>query len=137
MDDDLFDAARTIRPYLAELVGAEAASYDEQIARLLAAAQAGADVDEELSAVLQRSAAIHAWIAKTLEDELHRPPDLQPTRELGDEGLFGYQGLSGTASPTAADKYCCPKHDFAWWRRSVAQTPPPCTTHGIPLVACP
>lgn len=64
------------------------------------------------------------------------PPDLQPASELGYEGSFGYQVLPGTASPTAADKYCCPEGDFVWWRRSVANPIPACPTHGITLVAC-
>jgi hypothetical protein len=133
MDDDLLDACRTIRPYLEELVGDEAASYDRQIARLLADAQAGAHVDDELSAVLLRSEAIHSWVAKVLEDELHRPPDLQPTSELGNEG---YQPLGGTPSPTAADKFCCREGDFVWWRRSVGASMPDCPTHHITLVTC-
>jgi hypothetical protein len=130
MDEDLLDVARTIRPYLEELVGAEAAFYDQEIARLLAAAHAGADVDERLTVVLSRSTATHAWAAKTLEDELHRPPHLQPVRELG------FEHLPGKESPTATDKYCCPERDFVWWRRSVAKPVPPCPYDGSTLVAC-
>lgn len=132
MDDDLLDVARSARPYLEELTGSEAPAYDAEIAALLAAAYAGNDVEAELSAVLQRSPAVHDFAAKMLEDPLHRPPDLQPVRELGD-----YEPLPGSGSPVAASKYCCPERDYAWWRPSIGTPVPTCATHNVPLIPCP
>jgi hypothetical protein len=129
MDEDLLEVARVIRSYLPGLVGSEARSYDQRIAGLLAAARSGQNVDEELAAVLQQSSVIHAWAAQVLQDERHRPPDLQPAFELG------FEPLPGAASPVQAAKYCCPKHDFVWWRRSTGQAVPSCLTHGA-LVPC-
>jgi len=132
MDEDLLDVARSVRPYLEELTGSEAAAYDRQIAALLGAAYAGTNVEAQLSVLLERSPAVHAFAARMLEDPLHRPPDLQPTRELGD-----YEPLPGSGSPVAAAKYCCPMRDYAWWRRSAGTPVGPCPTHHIPLVPCP
>jgi hypothetical protein len=129
MDEDLLEVARVIRSYLPDLVGSEAGSYDERIAGLLAAARSGEKVDEELAAVLQQRSAMHVWAARVLQDELHRPPDLQPAFELG------FEPLPGAASPVQAAKYCCPEHDFVWWRRSAGQAVPSCPTHGA-LAPC-
>jgi len=57
MDEDVIDVARAIRPYLPELVGAEAAAYDREIADLTAEAHGGRDVGDQLAALLTRSAA--------------------------------------------------------------------------------
>jgi hypothetical protein len=130
MDEDLLEVARLIRSYLPDLVGSEARSYDQRIAGLLAAARSGQNVDEELAAVLQQSSVMHTWAAQVLQDELHRPPDLQPAFELG------FEPLPGAAGPVQAAKYCCPEHDFVWWRRSAGQAVPACPTHGA-LVSCP
>jgi hypothetical protein len=137
VDEDLHEIARTIRPYLSELVGEQATPYDQQIARLLALAKTGADIDQELSEVLSRSPAIRAWVARTLEDDLHRPPDLQPPGEsTATRGTLGYQALLGSGSPVAADKFCCPQGDMVWWRRSVGQDIPVCPDHDLTLVRC-
>ena len=138
MDEELLEAARAIRPYLADLAGEKAPFYDAEIARLLAATAAGADVGDELPALLRRSAAISAWVRATLADDLLRPPDIQPGGGATSKGKLGYAPLPGTASPVAAQKYCCPDRDkdFIWWRRSAGIPVPVCPTHRIPLVAC-
>ncbi len=129
MDEDLLEVARAVRPYLADLVGPEAASYDRRIAGLLTAARAGTNVDAALSEVLGQDSALHTWTAATLQDELHRPPELQPVRELT------FDPLPGTGSPVTAVKYCCPQGDFVWWRRAAGQPVPSCPDHGA-LAPC-
>jgi len=130
MDEDLLEVARVIRSYLPDLVGSEAESYDQRIAGLLAAARSGRNVDQELTIVLQQSSEVHEWAAQVLQDDLHRPPDLQPVFELG------FEPLPGAGGPVQAAKYCCPEDDFVWWRRSVGQAVPSCPNHGA-LVPCP
>lgn len=130
MDEDLLEVARVIRTYLPDLVGSEAESYDQRIAGLLAAARSGRNVDQELTIVLQQSSEVHEWAAQVLQDDQHRPPDLQPVLELG------FEPLPGTGGPVQAAKYCCPEGDLVWWRRSVGQAVPSCPDHGA-LVPCP
>jgi hypothetical protein len=130
MDEDLLEVARVIRSYLPDLVGSEAESYDQRIAGLLAAARSGRNMDQELTIVLQQSSEVHEWAAQVLQDDQHRPPDLQPVFELG------FEPLPGAGSPVQAAKYCCPEDDFVWWRRSVEQAVPSCPNHGA-LIPCP
>jgi hypothetical protein len=134
MDEDLLDVARCVRPYLEELTGSEkaASAYDGEIAVLLGAANRGTDVEAELSVLLQRSPKVHAFVAKVLEDPLHRPPDLQPTHELSE-----YEQLPGAGSSVPVTKYCCPQRDYTWWRRSIGVPVPTCPTHQILLAPCP
>lgn len=130
MDETIFCVACTIRPYLKELVGEEAAAYDREISRLLAAAIAGTDVGDELMSVLVRSPKVQTWAAQVLEDDLHRPPELQPLAELGYEPV-----PTREPPPTEAEKFCCPDGDYIWWRRSIGQQVPTCPDHSA-LVPC-
>lgn len=129
MDEDLLEVARVIRSYLPDLLGSGARSCDQRIAGLLAAARSGQNVDEDLATALQQSPAVHVWAAQVLQDERHRPPDLQPAFELG------FEPLPGAGGPVQAAKYCCPHDDFVWWRRSAGQAVPSCPTHGA-LIPC-
>jgi CHAT domain len=52
----LADAARAIRPFLPSLAGVQAADLDRQIDELLAAAEAGHNVDDQLASLLSLSA---------------------------------------------------------------------------------
>jgi len=127
--DDIVDVARTIRPYLSELVGAEADAYDRELADLLAEARDGRDVGDQLTAVLTRSAAVHAWAARVLENERHLPPEIQQITERG------YQPLPGLGEPVDAARYECPHGDYVWYRISVGFPVPTCPTHRLLLVA--
>ncbi|MGX7671261.1 hypothetical protein [Plantactinospora sp. DSM 117369] len=131
MDEDVLDVARTIRPYLEQLVGADAPEYDRRIAELLGSAQGGRDADDELMSLLSGSAELHAWAAQVLADEWHRPPDLQPVSERTYDAL-------PTPEPTtvSARKFRCPQGDYVWWRRFVDRDPPRCPSHDTALVPC-
>jgi hypothetical protein len=127
MDEDIVDVARTIRPYLQELVGTEADAYDREIAGLIAEARAGHDVDDELLAVLSRSPTAHAWAARVLENDRHLPPDIQ---QIADRS---YQPLPGAGEAVAAERYQCPRGDYVWYRISVSDPVPDCPTHQCAL----
>ncbi|MGV9385747.1 hypothetical protein ACWDRB_58775 [Nonomuraea sp. NPDC003707] len=128
MDDDLFDVARTLRPYLVELVGPKAPEYDATIVRLLAAAADGKRVGDRLADLLAASPAVRDWAARVIEDEWHRPPEVQPLEERAVD-------LPGTGMPVAASKYVCPEDGaYAWWRRSVGVPVRECPDHHVPLV---
>jgi len=127
MDEDVIDVARTIRAYLPKLVGIEADAYDREIADLIAKAQAGDDVGEQLLAVLTRSPTVHDWAARVLENDRHLPPDIQPITERG------YQPLPGPGEPIQAERYECPYGDYVWYQISVSDPVPDCLTHKCAL----
>jgi len=130
VDESMLEVARTIRPYLQELVGADAAHYDQEISRLLAAARAGEDVGDDLMVLLARSPEVRTWAAQVLEDEQRRPPEFQRADELGFDPLPTPEG-----SPILAEKFCCPDGDYVWWRRFVGTPVPACPNHGA-LIEC-
>jgi hypothetical protein len=131
VDEDIIEVARTIRPYLPDLVGAEAGAYDQEIAQLLAEARTGRDVSDQLFTVLTRSPAAHAWSARVLEDEQHRPPEIAPPRVRS----YNFEQLAGAGEPVDAERYACPEGDYVWYRISVAVPVPACPTHKCPLAA--
>jgi hypothetical protein len=130
MDEGLLEAARTIRSYLGDLVGAETARFDVEIAGLLDDAQSGQDVTSQLRSLLDSNEDTAEWVAEVLEDPLHRPPDLQPFIKRG------YTFLPGGVGPVHAGKYACPCGDYVWYRPSVGVPVPPCPTpsHILDLV---
>jgi hypothetical protein len=129
MDEQLLEAARAIRPYLPELVGAEASAYDQEIARLIADAQAGRNVDEQLFTVLSRPADVRDWVASVLESDRNLPPRIQQVIERG------YHSLPGPGEPVDAERYECAYGDYVWYQLSVGDLVPQCPTHKRGLVS--
>jgi hypothetical protein len=82
MNDPLFEAARVIRPFLAQLVGPAAADdLDHRISGLLDKARRGQDTSEELRALLESDENVWLFTAIVINDAPHfRPPQLQPRR---------------------------------------------------------
>lgn len=124
MDEAVLDVARSIRPYLPTLVGVQAEEFDAKLAFLLRQAHAGADIEEDLLALLQSSPETHNWAAAMLGDERRLPPGLQATRS-GD-----FSGLPGAADPVDAIRYVCPvDRAYAWWQLFVGDPIPTCPDH--------
>jgi hypothetical protein len=132
MEYGLLEAARAIRPYLAELVGPAAASYDGQIAELLASASSGRDVTDQLRTLLNGNEATSSYVDAVLADApRYRPPAVQPSR-LRDQH---YQGLPGDVGPIMhAGEYRCPQGDYVWYRPASGVAIESCPTHGPGLV---
>ncbi|MFB4285512.1 hypothetical protein ACBJ59_60370 [Nonomuraea sp. MTCD27] len=131
MDDDLLEAARTVRPYLPDLIGDAAPQVDQEICRLLDAARAGADVAFELNATLSQTMALHLWKEEVLADELHRPPELQSRTVRRSAG----RPSPGDGEDIDATKYVCPvERDYIWWRQSPGDQVKLCPDHEVPLV---
>jgi hypothetical protein len=128
MHDGVLEAARAIRPYLDELLGDDAAPFDDQVAALLAAAHTGADVTGPLQILLGSREATVEWVEEVLDDPQCRPPDFQPTDTRSYESPTGLVGL------VIAGKYACPYGDFVWYRPAVDVPVLPCRTHG-PVLA--
>lgn len=120
-DEVVLDVARLVRFYLPDLVGVEAVSYDARLRQLLEQADTGIDVSAEIVTVLQQSSGLQAWVAQVLQDDMHRPPELQPLTERGLD-------LPGEPTPVDAQRYSCPVDgNFVWYRPFV----------GVPVISCP
>ncbi|AKJ09335.1 hypothetical protein ABB07_04665 [Streptomyces incarnatus] len=128
----ILDAARAIRPCLAELLPfapESAARIDDELARLLARSTEP-DTADRVRGVLEGNPVTEVWLSQFLEFGV--PPD------------FLAPGTRGTTSPGPAGdgetvrpgpKFVCPVGgDVVWWRRHVGQDVPRCATHGVILV---
>lgn len=133
LDDPVLVAAREIRPFLTELVGAEAAGpIDAQLAELLGATQAGQDTVAQLRTLLRRDDATSAFLDDVLDDA----PEYRPTRWQRRARTRGiYEALPGDLLPMHAGKYGCPAgRDYTWYRPDVGALVPSCPTHHVVLV---
>ena len=118
------DGARAIRPYLKELLGAEADAVDQQLAELLESGRRGNKVDNLILEVIRQHENTRKWMAEFLEKKL--PP------ELG-QGSREYRPPLG-GKPVPVPKYVCPEGDYIWYRSSVGEPVPNCPTHEARLV---
>ena len=130
MDEALLDVARSIRPYLPSLIGAEATSVDCRLAALLRRAHAGEDVDVAVYEVLTSSRQTWNWATRTLSDRQRLPPDLWQRRDAS------FSGLPGRGDPVDAIRYVCPEDEaYAVWQLFVGDPVPSCPDHpGTALV---
>jgi hypothetical protein len=132
LDEQLRDVARSIRPYLPGLVGDQAAAYDQRLTELLAEANTRADADDAILDLLASTPETHSWTATVLEDEQHRPPELQHVAERGALPDAGYSSLANPYGGDLIDteKFVCPVDgNYAWWRVSVGVPVPTCPDH--------
>jgi hypothetical protein len=113
MDDGVWEAARSVRPYLVVLLGPVlAAEVDAQLARLLNDGGEGEDLKDKLLEVFNAHEATSVFLERVLDD----PPAFRPP------------GLS-----IGSDKFACPRSDYVWYRPAVGTSVPPCPTHHCPL----
>lgn len=119
--EDVLDCARSIRPFLQELLGDDAVQVDSQLGELLAQAKAGQQVHEQILELLKSYPDTYNWIAEFLSEE---------------QVSKGFEKLAGQAQAISAQKYICPQgDDYIWYRRVIGATIPICPTHGVPLIA--
>ena len=129
MDEGVLEAARAVRPYLAEFVGpALAADVDAELARLLAGAAGGDDVEAGLRTVMQAHEATSVFLERVLEDA----PSFRPPRVVS-ALTKRYSGLPGQSSPVPADKFRCPYGDYVWFRPEVGIQAERCPSHHCAL----
>lgn len=119
---DILEAARSIRPYLSELLpAAEAEVIDQQLAKLLAQANTRQPIDNLILQLLATQDATREWLSRFLQDKQ------QP------EHLRTFSPLAGQGSIVNAAKFVCPQGDYTWYRPRVGIEPPLCRTHNLPL----
>lgn len=132
--DPIVEVARTIRPFLAELVGPqEAPELDERIAGVLND-EPGGDAASKLRFLLEGTEATSAFTAEVLGDA----PDFRPPRfQVLTYRDPGSQPPPGNPQPVYAGKFACPRGDYVWFRPSVGTPIPACPTHHLALVRQP
>lgn len=119
---DILEAARAIRGYLSELLGAEpAARVDAALTVLLASG--GDDVEDRIIEEFDRHDTTRDWAATFLE--LGMPPDLA---QYG-ERVFAVTPGHGDA--VRIPKFACPRGDYSWYRHAVGEEPPLCPSHAL------
>ena len=116
--EDVLEGARTIRPFLPDLLGTEAEPVDQQLAELLGQAKAGQQDDQQILEILTSHPKTRSWIAEFLSPE---------------QASKGYQSLPGKPSAVSAPKYVCPEGDYTWFQRSAGTPVPSCPTHNCQL----
>ena len=128
-DSEIFEAARSIRPYLHILIPDEvvAGLVDRELAQHLIQAQGGKPNANVILGILRGHEATRQWVAEFLEQR--QPPEV--TR------AFSFQPPMGDLVPVAAGKYVCPLGDYTWYRPAAGTPVPPCPTHAVKLVAAP
>jgi hypothetical protein len=124
--EDIVEAARSIRPYLNELIPAEAEQVDNELAGYLNEGAATRN-SNRLLATLRRHEPTREWVSEFLQKRL--PPAV--TR------AFEFRQPPGDPAAVSATKYVCPQGDYSWYRVSIGRPIPNCPTHGLMLVTAP
>ncbi|XZF60814.1 MAG: hypothetical protein ACSI46_17155 [Gloeotrichia echinulata DVL01] len=141
---DILEAARSIRPYLSELLpAAEAEVIDQQLADLLAQANTTQRIDNLILELLAAQDVTREWIFRFLQDKqqpehlgtFHALPDPRGMNALLDSGNFS--DLPGSPSIVNTTKFVCPEGDYTWYRPRVGVKPPLCPTHHLRLKLAP
>lgn len=128
MDDALWEAARSVRPYLVELAGAAAPDVDAALAELLSDADGDEETEYQLRDVLESREGTRIFLQRVRKDApAYRPP--QVVSDL----TMRYAGPAGDPLPVRADKFACPHGDYVWYRPEVGLPVPQCPTHHCPL----
>jgi hypothetical protein len=120
------DAARALRGDLPALGLPQADALDHSLSDLLAAGEAGADVDDELIELMRTDPRTRAYVELFLR--FGSPPDPEYVE------VRGISPLPGDPGPIPLAKYRCPMGDYDWYRRAAGQPVPSCPTHDVPLV---
>ena len=121
------EAARTIRPFLADMVGGpEAAILDARMAELLAQAQTGQSIGGRVGEILAQRDRTRNWLQLFLQTG------------VGPGATRGYQPFPGPApTPQPGTKFQCPDGDYVWYRPFIGVPAPMCPTHKLQLVKAP
>lgn len=123
---EILDAARTIRPELPALIGANAGVVDAEIADLLRRADEGEAVQNAVLKSLAQFESSREWVNAYLS------ADDQAVRLAA---MRAYRKPGGDPDPIEAEKYICPVAcDTVWWKQYEGEEVPECETHHRRLV---
>ena len=129
MDSGLVEAARCVRPYLAELLGAkEAADVDAELVQVLCTESNGERAEQRLLSIFRQHEATVEFLERVSSDAPYFRPPLVLAQKRN------YRPLEGDMSPVGADKFGCPQSDYVWYRPEVGTPPPRCPTHASQLI---
>ena len=123
----LLEIAREIRPRLPNLLGEQAETVDQALAKLLERAEAGEDVDYEIRVLLGKHEATDDWKRDRLRE--NSLDDLESTCPRSGSSLAG--DIANT--PNVA-KYACPIEgcsSLLWFPVDVSDPIPVCETHNV------
>jgi hypothetical protein len=131
-DEGVLEAARAIRPYLADLVDSPdaAGELDRQLAEELGRVSDPSASARRLRILLEQHEDTAWFLDKVLADAPdHRPPYHQPGYRTR-----GIASPLGEAMPIAAARYYCPvRGDYVWYRPDVGTPVPRCPTDDVLL----
>jgi len=126
---NVLQAAREIRPYLAELLPpSDAEVADKRLELILHTSTDEAAQSQEIQTLLSASETTHEWMRLYLEE--HRPAtDILKI-------IRTYQPLPGKSGAIASPRYRCPVANChqTWYRREATAAIPDCPIHGVKLV---
>lgn len=88
-------------------------------ASLIRRAGSGEDVALEVSVLLEEDPVLNEWVEIVQEDPQGRPPHLQP------DYVRSYSPMRNP-EPMPSTRFLCPRDGLRWFRRTVAEQPPPC-----------
>ncbi|MGW3291088.1 hypothetical protein ACWDR3_41290 [Streptomyces sp. NPDC001002] len=122
--EQILEAGRAIRPYLAELFPERPGTRQELDVRLATALALTARDKEaaasQVHALLRAHPETAHWTVKFTE------------RGVPEEAVRRGHGPSGPGELVAAPRYACPvDDDYVWYRRSASILPPRCPTHDV------
>lgn len=130
-DEDLLEAARTIRGELPDLFPSDTAKVlDNRLAELLNQVpldlrdlhyETISKIATQVEEFLNTHESTKTWLQSFLIDS-------------SNDQRKSFEPLPGNASYVATDKYICPHGDYRWSRRSVGQPIPRCPTHDVLLI---
>jgi hypothetical protein len=129
MDQAVWEAARAVRPYLDDLVGAAASQVDVELAEILTDNEDDERSEYLLREVLEAHEGTFIFLRRVRDDA----PAYRPPQVLAESTGRRYTGPAGNPLPVPADKFACPRGDYVWYRADADEPLPLCPTHRCEL----
>jgi hypothetical protein len=128
---DILEGARSIRPFLPDLIGHHADDVDDKLANLLSARdQQEEEVSRSILKILTSKDNTREWIEQFLKLRTTHERQLSQVQEA-------YSSLPGWQSNVPTVRFACPRGDYVWYQPSVGTPVPRCPTHKLRLVRRP